>query len=420
MLDINFIRQNPDQVKEGLLSKNSDPKLVDKFLRIDDQWRKKIFSLEQLRSEQNVLNKELAQEKSDHLLARAQILKQRISELKEEIKKLENKRNQILYQFPNLPLPEVPRGRDESENKVIKEVGEKTTFDFEPYDYLDLAEKLDLIDVKRASKVSGPRFGYLKNEAVLLEFALVKYVFDTLMPYGFKLVVPPVMIKEEMMKGMGYVDRSEDQAETYFLKEDKMYLVATSEHSLGPMHANEVFEENELPKRYLAFSTCFRREAGSYGKDTRGIFRVHQFDKLEMFSFTHPEKSKEEHLFLLSLEEKLMQGLKIPYRVVEICSGDLGYVAAAKFDIEAWFPVEKTYRETHSASNVLDFQSRRLNIKFKPRDPKQKLQFVHTLNATALAIGRILIALIENYQTKDGKIKIPEVLQEYLKIKEIG
>jgi len=419
MLDVNFIRQNPDKVKEGIVRKKVDPKLVDKFLRADENWRSKTAALDQLKAEQNFLTKDLAENQSEDLISKAQVLKKRIEEVEVEKRELEGKRENILQSLPNLPFDDVPVGKDETENKVLREVGVKPKFDFEPKEYLALAQKLDLIDVERAAKSSGSRFGYLKNEAVLLEFGLIKLAFDTLVKEGFIPVLPPVMIKDKMMKAMGYIDRREDKEETYFLEKDKLYLVGTAEQSIGPMHADEVFEENELPKRYVAFSTCFRREAGSYGKDTKGIFRVHQFDKVEMFSFCHPDKSREEHEFLLGLEEKLMQMLKIPYRVVQMCTGDLGNVAAAKFDVEAWFPIQNQYRETHSTSNVTDFQARRLNIKYKPKDKTLKPAFIHTLNGSAFS-QRPILAIIENFQTKSGIIKIPEVLREYVGKAEIG
>ncbi|MDI6820667.1 MAG: serine--tRNA ligase [Patescibacteria group bacterium] len=418
MIDINLIRQNSDKVKEAIKKKNCDPKLIDKFLKLDNEWRAKTAALDQLNAEQNLLSKELASNKSEELLSRAQVLKKRVQEVFKERNDIEIKRNEILYRLPNPAFDDVPIGRDESENVVIREVGEKPKFDFQPKDYLALSEALNIIDVSRAAKVSGSRFGYLKGGAALLEFALIKFALDVVMPEGFIPVIPPVMIKDNMMRSMGFIDRREDQDETYFLDKDKLYLVGTSEQSIGPMHANEVFNEEELPKRYVSFSTCFRREAGSYGKDTKGILRVHQFDKVEMFSFCHPDKSREEHDFLLSMEEKLMQLLKLPYRVLKICTGDLGNVAAAKYDIEAWFPGENQYRETHSTSNTTDYQSRRLNIKFKSNDKKQKAQFVHMLNGTAFS-QRPILAIIENFQTKKGTIKIPKILQAYINKTEI-
>jgi len=282
---------------------------------------------------------------------------------------------------------------------------------------MGLAEKLDLIDIKRAAKVAGTRFGYFKKEAVLLEFALINFTFDTLLKEGFIPVIPPVIMRAEMMRGMGYLEQTNIE-EAYYLPKDDSFLVGTSEQPIGAMHSDEIFEENDLPRRYLGFSTCFRREAGAYGRDTRGIFRVHQFNKIEMFSFCKPEESKQEHQFFLAMEEKLMQSLKIPYRIVQICSDDLGFPVAAKYDIEAWLPSENRYRETHSTSNCTDFQARRLNIRY--HDKTGKLNFVHTINGTAFAIGRILIAIIENYQQKDGSILVPDVLQKYLNFQKIA
>jgi len=332
------------------------------------------------------------------------------------LKGLEEEFNNLMYQIPNLPFDEVPVGKDDSENVVLRQVGERTKFNFENKDYLEIAEKIDLIDTKRAAKTSGSRFGFLKGEAALMEFALIRFVMDILTKENFIPVVPPVMLKKEMMMGMGYLQPGGDE-ETYYLPKDDLYLVATSEQSIGAMHANETFQEKDLPRRYVGFSTCFRREAGSYGKDTKGILRVHQFDKIEMFSFAKPEDSKKEHQFLLSQEEKLMKALKLPYQVINICTGDLGMPAAAKYDIETWIPSQKRYRETHSTSNCTDFQARRLNIRYQKKDGK--LEFVHTLNGTAFAIGRILIAIIENYQQKDGSIKVPEALWPYLGFKVI-
>jgi seryl-tRNA synthetase len=325
--------------------------------------------------------------------------------------------NELLYQVPNLPFDDVPVGKDETENVVLREWGKKPEFNFKFKDYLILAENLDLIDVKRAAKTSGTRFGFLKREAAILEFALINFVFDMLVPEGFIPVVPPVMIKPEPFRGMGYLERGAE--EVYFIPKDNLYLIGTAEQIIGPMHMDEIFKEEDLPKRYIGFSSCFRREAGSYGKDTRGIFRVHQFDKVEMFSFCKPEDSIREHHFFLSLEEKLMQSLKIPYRVVQMCTGDLGDPAAAKYDIEAWIPSQGRYRETHSTSNCTDFQARRLNIKYRDKKTR-KLKFVHTINGTAFAIGRTIIAIFENYQQKDGTILIPEVLQKYTGFEKIG
>jgi seryl-tRNA synthetase len=265
----------------------------------------------------------------------------------------------------------------------------------------------------------------LKKEAVFLEFGLLKLALDNLIPHGFIPVVPPVMIRPEVYKGMGRLTESQKE-ERYFLKNDNLYLVGSAEHTIGPIHMNDIFSSDQLPMRYVGFSTCFRREAGSYGRDTKGILRVHQFDKVEMFSYAMPEDSEKEHEFLLSMQEMLMQSIEIPYRVVEICTGDMGFTDARQYDIESWLPGEGKYRETQSCSNTTDFQSRGINVKFKKKgDPvrraqgKQKGEFVHMLNATAFAIGRTIISILENNQTKDGSVQIPAVLQDYVGTKEI-
>jgi len=421
MLDIKFIRKNPQKVKEGCQKKQAKVD-IDRLLEIDKNLRSYRQEYEKWQADLNKLSKSRP---DVAIIKKARDLKSKIKKQGNIIAGLIKDFQDLMLQIPNLPLDDVPVGKDESENKVLREVGKKPRFSFKPKDYLEIAEKLDLIDVKRATKVSGTRFGYLKNEAALIEFALINLAFDTLIKKGFIPVVPPVMLKSEMARGMGYLEQT-DEEDAYFLPKDNLYLAGTAEQSVGAMHANEVFEEKELPRRYVAFSSCFRREAGTYGKDTKGIFRVHQFDKVEMFSFCHPEKSEKEHQFLLSMEEKLMQLLKIPYRAVQMCTADLAFPQAAKYDIEAWLPSENRYRETHSTSNCTDFQARRLNIRFrKPAFAKasagrqearnrKQLEFVHTLNGTAFAIGRTLIAIIENYQQKDGSIKVPKVLEKYL------
>jgi len=419
MLDIKFIRQNLDKVKQGCEKKQIKVD-IDKLLVLDEQRRRYLKDVEFLKAEQNRLSDEISKE-GDSARKGEQISK--AQEIRDEIKKDDNilrsltqEFHRLMLQIPNIPFDDVPVGKDETQNVVLREVGERTRFDFEPKDYLTLAEKLDLIDVKRAAKISGSRFGYLKNEAALLEFALLGLALNTLIPKGFVPVIPPVMIKPEMARGMGYPEQF-DGEEAYFIEKDNLFLIGTAEQSLGPMHANEVFEEKELPKRYVAFPcTAFRREAGSYGKDTRGIFRVHQFDKIEMFSFCKPKDSQKEHQLFLKIEEELMQALKIPYQVVQICTGDLGFPAAGKYDIEAWFPFEGRYRETHSTSNCTDFQARRLSIRW--RDEDGRLNFVHTVNGTVFS-QRPILAILENYQQRDGDIKIPTVLQKYIGKKRI-
>jgi len=414
MLDINFIRENPKKVKEACEKKNVKID-VDRVLALDKGKRELMTEMEALKAEQNKISR--GGKDNNVLITQAKEIKEKIKSMAPELEKIELELKNLLLQLPNIPFDDVPAGKDDSENIVLRKVGHTPKFIFQkPKDYMELGKDLDLIDTERASKVSGSRFGYLKNELPLLEFALINLVMDTVKKEGFVPVIPPVMVKDQMARGTGYFEAT-DEKEAYYFPEDKMYLVGTSEQSLVAMHADEILNEKDLPLRYTAFSTCFRREAGSYGKDTKGILRVHQFDKLEMVIFSKPEDSGDEHKLLLSIEEKLMKALGLPYQVINICTGDLGRPAARKYDIEAWLPSEKKYRETHSTSNCTDFQARRLNIRY--RDKSGKVSFVHTLNGTAFAIGRILIMIMENYQQKDGSIKVPKVLQKYCGFKVI-
>jgi len=420
MLDIKFIRENPARVKEACKRKQVKVD-IDKLLEVDKKRRESLQALEDMRAKKNKASKEIVNTKDktekEKIILKMRELDRSNDKLAKELKSLEKDFNQLMLQIPNLPSEDVPVGKNEKDNIVLKEVGSKTRFDFKPKDYLKIGQKLDIIDVKRAAKITGTRFGFIKGKAALLEFALINLAFENLIKKEFTPIIPPVMLKSEMARGTGYFEAS-DVREAYFLPKDNLYLIGTAEQPLVAMHSNETFEEKELPKRYLGFSTCFRREAGSYGKDTKGIFRVHQFDKIEMFNFCKPEDSEKEHQFLLSLEEELMQALKIPYRVVQMCTGDLGHPSVSKYDIESWIPSENRYRETHSTSNCTDFQARRLNIRYKNK--KGNLSFVHTLNGTAFAIGRTLIAIIENYQQKDGSVLVPKVLQKYTGFKKIG
>ena len=403
MLDIKFIKENEKEVEKGIKAKGFDVD-VNLILDFDEQNRGLEKEIENL----NIERKKAANKKD---IKKGKEIKIKLAELESEKKVTSEKLNELLRKLPNLPLPEVPIGKDETENVVLREVKEKTKFSFNPKDYLALNEKLGWIDTERAGKAVGSRFGYLLRNAVDLELALVRLAFDMLRKEGFIPIIPPVFLKPEAMRGMGYLDYNKD--EVYHLEKDDLYLIGTSEQAIGAMHMDEILDAKSLPLRYAGFSSCFRREAGSYGKDTKGILRVHQFNKVEMFSFTRPEDSKKEHEFLLSMEEKLMKALELPYRVLQICTGDLGVQAANKYDIEVWLPGQSQYRETHSTSNDTDFQSRRLNIKYK-NEKTGKNSYVHTLNGTAFAIGRMIIAIMENYQQKDGTVKIPLVLEGYL------
>jgi seryl-tRNA synthetase len=414
MLDINFIRENSQMVKDACKNKNVQVS-VDLVLGLDKEKRELMTEMETLKAEQNKISRGGADNQA--IFAQAKEIKGKIKEMEPKLEKIDTELKNLLLQLPNIPFEDVPVGKDDSENIVLRKVGTTPKWIFhKPKDYMELGEAMDLIDTERAGKVAGSRFGYLKNELPLLEFALIQLVMDTVRKEKFVPVIPPVLLKDEMARGTGYFEAT-DEKEAYFLPEDKMYLAGTSEQSLVSMHAGEILEEKNLPLRYVGFSTCFRREAGSYGKDTKGILRVHQFDKLEMVIFSNQEDSKKEHELILKIEEKLMKALGLPYQVINICTGDLGRPAAKKYDIETWLPSENKYRETHSSSNCTDFQARRLNIRYK--DKNNKMQFAHTLNGTAFAIGRILIMIMENYQQKDGSIKVPKVLQKYCGFKVI-
>lgn len=421
MLDIKLLRENSEKVKQGIASKNVNPSLVDDFLALDSDWRHVVKNIDDLRSEQKKAGEARNIEK-------AKLLKDELKAFEGTLKELEEKRNNILLKIPNIPADDVPIGKDASGNKVIRKWGEPPKLDFKPKDHLALGEELGIIDTLRASKVSGARFAYIKGDAALLEVALIQFVFNTLTNkkilkkiadsilkgYSSKLfipVFPPVMIKPEVFTKMARLSE-EDKDERYFLPKDNLYLVGSAEHTLGSMHMDESLSENDLPLRYIGFSTSFRREAGSYGKDTKGIIRVHQFDKLEMESFTAPENSLKEQNFIVAIQEYLMQELKIPYQVVMICTGDMGAPDARQIDIEAWMPGEGQYRETHTSDMMTDYQTRRLSTKFKRNNGAVEL--LHTNDATAFAMSRTPVAIIENYQTKDGKINVPKVLQKYV------
>lgn len=432
MLDIKFIRENPEKVKEGARRKGVKVD-VDELLRLDSRRREKITEIDRLRARQNAISGEVAKLSGGERaakIAETQKLKAALSKLEFERKPLEEEFGRMLRKMPNLPYDDVPVGGEKA-SVVLREVGGKPQFKFKPRDYLEIAEGLDLIDTGRAAKVSGSRFGYLKREAALLEFALVRLALDFLTDSknvagivkkeklgvkadAFVPVVPPVLIKPESMAGMGYVERGGE--EIYFIEKDKLYLVGTSEQSVGPMHMDETFEEKDLPLRYVSFSSCFRREAGSYGKDTRGILRVHQFDKVEMFVLSTPETSRQEHNLLRAIEEGFLQVLSIPYRLLNHATLELGDPAAAKFDLEAWLPGQKggegEYREVTSTSDTTSFQARRLNIKVRRKDGKT--EFLHMVNGTAFAAGRMIIAILENCQQKNGSVKIPKALRPYM------
>lgn len=402
MVDIRLIRENPDFIKKSCESKNSQVD-IDRILELDNEYKKLFQEVQNVRTERNSASKERD-------IERGREIKQRLDSLEQGLKKVEEELASLLFQVPNPPKEDVKTGASESDNEVIKTVGEIRQFNFKPLDHVELGEKLDIIDIERAAKVSGARFYYLKNEGALLEFALIRYALDMLMQKGFSVIIPPTIINFETMSLLGYMENG-GQEDMFHIQSDNKILVGTAEQSIVPMHKGEVFDVKDLPKRYVGYSSSFRREAGSYGKDTRGILRVHEFHKVEMVSYVSEGKDDDEHNFLLELEEELIGGLGLPYQVVKMCSGDLGFPAARKYDVEVYIPTQEKYRELTSASTTTDFQARRLNIKYKDGDEKK---YVNILNGTAFAIGRTLIAILENYQNEDLSITIPEVLKKYL------
>ncbi len=408
MLDLKILRENPESFAAGAAAKNINID-VEEILRLDEEVRDLARKLQELYTQRNRAAKERDIEGGKEIKAE-------VGSLEAQLKEAEERLNALLWSVPNLPAQDVKVGRDEGENDVVRQVGQIPQFKFKPRDHVELGQILDIIDIDRAAKVSGARFAYLKNEGVLLEFALAQFAINTLMHNGFTPVIPPEIIKTETMQKLGYMENGGDE-DMFHIEKDGLTLVGTAEHSLVSMHMDETFLAKDLPKRYVGFSSSFRREAGSYGKDTRGILRVHQFDKVEMVSFVTAENDDEEHKFLLGLEEKFFNELGIPYQVIKMCSGDLGFPVARKFDIEAWIPTQEKYREVTSASTTTDFQARRLNIKYQDGAEKR---YAHILNGTAFAIGRTLIAILENYQQEDGSVIVPEVLRKYINIDKIS
>ena len=412
MLDLNFILENPEFIKKAAASKGVTVD-VDLIVKTALEMKPLFAKVQRLREQRNVFAKEVSLARNgqrEPLIEKGKLLKTELDLLEKKLKTLHDEIHSLLTSLPNPPKSDVKVGKDDSENEVIRTYKKPTEFSFTPLDHLQIGQSLDIIDMERAAKVSGARFAYLKGDGVLLEWALVRFAIDILIEEGFIPVVPPVLVKRETMVGLGYMENGGEE-DMFSIPSDDLFLVGTAEQSVVPIHKDETLDKKELPKRYVGFSPSFRREAGSYGKDTKGILRVHQFDKIEMVSFVAQDKDDSEHEYLLSLEEKLFQALDIPYQVVKMCSGDLGFPAARKYDIEAWMPGQQKYREVTSTSTCTDFQSRRLKMRYRDGD---KTEFLNVLNGTAFAVGRTIIAILENYQQEDGSVAIPEVLQSYM------
>jgi seryl-tRNA synthetase len=412
VLDLKLIRSDPDLVRAGLERRGAAGDL-DRVIELDGRRREILPELETVRGARREASERIGEARREGREAEAEMaevreMKGRIEELEGELASVEETLDGLVAALPNLPDPGAPDGSEEEDAVVLREVGELPEFDFEPRDHVELAG--DRIDLEQAAKASGARFAYLKGDLVMLEMALVRWVLGVLSGEGYEPVVPPILVREEALFGTGFLPGDRDQI--YEVEKDSLFLAGTAEVPLASLGADLIFEPDRLPARFAGFSPCFRREAGAAGRDTHGIFRVHQFDKVEMFSFVTPEESEAEHQRILGIEERILGQLGLPYRVVDIAAGDLGAPAARKFDCEAWIPSQDRYREVTSCSNTTDFQARRLSSRFRPA-AEAKPELVHTLNGTAIAVGRTIIALLENGQRPDGSVGLPEVLGEF-------
>ncbi len=414
MLDLKLIRSDPERVKASLARRGAAAQ-VDELLALDARRRELLPRIEGAQAERKTISKQIGEAKQRGVEATEQMtavaeLKQAIESGKAELEQVDADLQRVATALPNLPDPDAPEGMTEEDAVVLREEGERPSFDFEPRDHLEIGSELNLIDMEAGARVSGSRFAYLKGDLVLLELALVRFALDLVREEGHEPVVPPVLVREEALVGTGFLPGDRDQI--YEVPKDELFLVGTAEVPLAALHADEILAAEQLPIRYAGFSPCFRREAGAGGRDTRGIFRVHQFDKVEMFSFVEPSRSAEEHERLLAIEERILAELEIPYRVVNVAAGDLGAPAAKKYDCEAWIPSQDRYRELTSCSNTTDYQARRLACRYRPNEDEAP-EVVHTLNGTAVAVGRTMIALIENRQERDGGFTLPTILHSY-------
>lgn len=429
MLDIKFIRENKDIVQAGAKKKHVDID-IEKLILLDDARLKELKEVEDLRSEVNRVSNDIARDQDSaskiQLIEEMRTVKEDIKIKEEKLKKIVEEWQKLMLKIPNIPSVDTPEGSDESGNQVLRSFGEKPTFSFKPKEHYEIGKALGIIDIETAGEVAGSRYAYLKGDLVIMQFALIQFCLEILTneetlkkiaenskisvnPIKFLPIIPPVFIRPLVQVKMA---RFMTPEEHYIFPNDDLMLIGSAEHTLGSMHMNKIFEERDLPLRYAGYSTAFRREAGAAGKDTNGILRQHQFDKLEMEVFSLPENSMQEQNFLIAIQEYILQMLKLPYQVVAICTGDMGFPDNRQLDIETWMPGQNTYRETHSADSTGGFQSRRLNTRVRRSDGK--IEPVHMNDATVIALGRTMIAIIENYQQVDGSIKIPEVLRKYM------
>jgi seryl-tRNA synthetase len=418
MLDINFIKANTQAVKTALINRQKDPQVLETILSLDEQYRQLLSQVEALRSQQNQITKGIKGKPTADQIKSAGEVKEAIKLKETELKPVDDQLKLALEEIPNVPADDVPVGKDDNDNIVYKTVGQPAKFDFPALDHIDLGEKLDILDVKKAGELSGSRFGYFKNEGAVLEMSVMFYAFSKLVAKGFRGMIPPAMVKSETEWACGYASNKNLFNAYYSSPEDDLVFISSSEHAVVPYHKNEILSADQLPLKYVNFSPCFRRESGTYGKDTKGLFRVHFFNKVEMNIFTLPDYQLSDDMCLqmLAIEEEIMQELGLPYQVMKCCTGDLPQPNRRMYDINTWFPGQGRYRETQSCSNCGDYQARRLNTRVKING---KSELVHILNATVIT-DRAVLAIMENFQTKQGTINIPAVLWPYTGFKEIA
>ena len=419
MLDIRFIRENIDLVRDNLKRRRDDEKLkeFDHLLKLDEKVRALKRDIQDLRTQRNKLSREIGElktagEDDSEIVKKVNKVNEKIKTTESETNQIEQELKRIQMSIPNILHESVPYGADEEDNEVVKEWGGRPEFDFDFKSHVDLLETLDVGDIPRAAKIAGSRFYYLKNELVLLDIAMQQMALEMLLKQGYSPIYPPFMMRREVYEGV--TDLADFENVMYKIEGEDLYLIATAEHPLAGMYMGEIFEPTDLPLKLAGVSACFRKEAGSHGKDTKGIFRVHQFNKVEQFVFSLPEESWKIHEELIKNEEGYAQALKLPYRIVNVCTGDIGIVAAKKLDLEFWFPGQQKYREGGSCSNCTSYQSTRLNIKYRLKKGGTEKAYLHTLNSTMMANPRTMVAIIENYQKEDGSVEIPKALQKYL------
>ncbi|QNO14985.1 serine--tRNA ligase [Alkalicella caledoniensis] len=416
MLDLKVLRQNPEYIKDSLQNRKEDPSIVDQILELDIQKRENLTEVESLKRLRNETSQEIArlkkakEECEDKVLEMRQV-GEKIKELDDTIRDIDERISDIVLRIPNTPHGTVPVGKSEDDNIEVKKNGEPTTFNFEPKPHWDIATELDILDFERAGKVTGSRFTFYKGLGARLERALINFMLDNHIERGYTELLTPLMVNKDSMTGTGQLPKFEEDA--FSIENNGYYLIPTAEVPVTNYHRDEILDGKLLPIMYTAYSACFRAEAGAHGRDTRGLIRQHQFNKVELVKFVNPDNSYEELEKLLLDSENILRKLGLPYRVVNLCTGDIGFSAAKTYDIEVWLPSFNTYREISSCSNFEDFQARRANIKFRPA-PKEKAQLVHTLNGSGLAVGRTVAAILENYQLEDGTVAIPKALHPYM------